>query len=358
MSQHYFKSQRRYAAIQRHEAQMGALRIENLKLKMENRYFQDQLDAWALRWHNDGHEEKIKKLEEVHAKQTRELEQSFQQRLLEEQERNQKIAQALDYEKRKSDSQNFSHGEDLEDEESEETDGEPMYDGSDEDEKVAWEERQIARQQLRRVARSLDDVKGLGLDDNEIMRIKLKVLAVCLGTVQSRDVRYGGVAENDFLQKDENDVVPRSVVCHRAEVGMQTQWSLQKLRMTGALKIYGPADVQSVVDSLVMPMARVRDEVVAVLAICGVDPRRHHSLELGLHMERHLENAEVRDQLNRYVTTMKERQAAFLTLEEVYDKLATECVASFPPVIANVENLHSIVLKMASLGNVMSWGAT
>ena len=50
LSQHAFRSQRRYSAIQRHERRVSELSIEIVQLKLANAHQHDQLTAWEQWW--------------------------------------------------------------------------------------------------------------------------------------------------------------------------------------------------------------------------------------------------------------------------------------------------------------------
>ena len=54
MSQHEFKSQRRHAAIQRREAAVLGLRLNNAQLEIANHHLREQLLAWEFWWNSGG----------------------------------------------------------------------------------------------------------------------------------------------------------------------------------------------------------------------------------------------------------------------------------------------------------------
>jgi len=53
LTQHHFKSQRRYAAIQRHEAELAGIRQDNIKLQGEVHRLKKQLLSWERWWAGD-----------------------------------------------------------------------------------------------------------------------------------------------------------------------------------------------------------------------------------------------------------------------------------------------------------------
>lgn len=57
-SQHSFRSQRRQAAISRREEVLSAAKVENVQLKVQCKFLQEQLSAWEQWWHaGNAHEQ-------------------------------------------------------------------------------------------------------------------------------------------------------------------------------------------------------------------------------------------------------------------------------------------------------------
>ena len=133
-----------------------------------------------------------------------------------------------------------------------------------------------------------------------------------------------------------------------ANAVVQTDLSWPQVHRAATSKIFSPSHLQTILDDIVAPIARARDEAEHILILVGIDTTREMLDEVQL--RECMENQAIRDDFTRYAKGAADKEASLNTLGDVFDHIAA-AVERLSIVVSNVQGLHSMAATVANVSS-------